>query len=141
MSEKITLLAGETVYFVGTTNGSSIHFHDYSFDVNEGGVEIHLHGGVTFSGGEARVGLNRNRTNSNGSTFTISAGATVTETGTQLNLIGIPEAVTQQARSAVTGTKGKEWVLAPSTPYALAFTNLDQTDPRTIYADMTWYEA
>ena len=140
LSAKLSLAGGATVYFAGTTDGKQVHFHRYNFDVSEGGIEIRLLENVQFTGGIPVVGKNRNRSSTNVPTFTVVSAPTVTDTGTELSLIGISAAATGAGRTIVSGEEPIEWILASGTPYALEFKNLDGSTAKTIYAEMTWYE-
>ena len=139
LSRKITLPASQTIYLVGKTNGKSIHFHAEEYTASAGGVEFRLLEGVTFTGGTEIVGLNRNRLSSQEPTLEIFSGATVTNTGTELYIIGFPIGTTPVSGGGQKGAETEEWILKPQTNYAIEIKNLNNAE-RIIYASLSWYE-
>jgi hypothetical protein len=94
---------------------------------------------VTATGGTAVTALNRNRLSANAAVFEIKKGATVTNAGTFLRLVGFPSSVTPTTRVVQSGAETEEWILKNATTYAIEFKNLS-ADEKVIYADFTWYE-
>jgi hypothetical protein len=138
-SDKVTLAGNATVYITGTTNGKAIHFHKEIYNVSQGGIEIRLLENVTASGGDPVTPLNRNRLSANTSVFELKKGATVTNTGTFLRLVGFPTASNPTTRSVQSGAETEEWILKNATTYAIEIKNLS-ADAKVIYADFAWYE-
>jgi hypothetical protein len=138
-SDKVTLAGNATIYLTGETNGKAIHFHKEVYNVSQGGIEIRLLEGVTATGGDAATPLNRNRLSTNLSAFVIKKGATVTNTGTPLRLVGFPTAASPTSRSVQSGAETEEWIFKNATTYAIEIKNLSN-DEKIIYADFTWYE-
>lgn len=140
LSQKIALTGNQTLYLVGKTNGSSVHFNFEQYAATLGGIEIRLLEGVTATGGASLTPICRNMANQKTSTFTLTAGATVTDTGTQLALVALPETGgPASSRSPQSGGDMVEWILAGDTYYALELKNLTN-DTKTVYANLSWYE-
>ena len=139
LSRKITLPANQTIYLVGKTNGKSVHFHAEEYTSSAGGVEIRLLEDVTFTGGTEIVGANRNRLSNQEPTLEVFAGATVSDTGTELYLIGFPAGATPVSGGSQKGAETEEWILKPQTNYAIEIKNLNNAE-RIVYASLSWYE-
>lgn len=139
LSAKITLGASATVYLTGQTNGAVVHFIRENYIADLGGIEFRLLEGVTFTGGTAMSPLNRNRTSSNVATLQVKSGSTVTNTGTELYLVGIPKSTSPFGRIAQSGSDTVPWVLDSETNYAIEIKNLS-ADVKTVYAELSWYE-
>lgn len=135
LSRKITLMGNQTIYLVGKTNGSTVRFNKESYDATAGGIEIRLLEGVTATGGTALTPISRNRKSEKVSTFDITAGATVTSTGTELHV----QALTADKQSSDRTADDIEWILDRDTFYALEIKNLTN-DTKTLYANLSWYE-
>lgn len=135
LSQKIELTGLQTLYLVGKTNGSSVHFNFEQYAATAGGIEIRLLEGVTATGGTPITPISRNRANIKTSTFTITAGATVTNTGAQLHI----QALTADKQTSDDTGDDVEWILAGDTFYALELKNLTN-DVKTVYANLSWYE-
>lgn len=138
-SEKITLAPSATVYLTGKPNGTIVHFHKETYDVSQGGIEIRLLEDVTATGGTAVTPLNRNRLSTRTSSFDVKRGATVTNTGTQLRLIGFPAASIPTAKVAQSAAETEEWILKNGVTYAIEIKNLS-AEEKTVYVDLSWYE-
>jgi hypothetical protein len=138
-SEKITLAPSATIYLTGKPNGKVVHFHKETYQVSQGGIEIRLLEGVTATGGTAITPLNRNRLSTRTSSFEVKLGATVTNTGLPLRLVGFPAAAIPTARAVQSGAETEEWILKNGITYALEIKNLS-ADEKIIYADLSWYE-
>ena len=132
LSQKIDLTGLQTLYLVGKTNGSTVHFNFEQYAATAGGIEIRLLEGVTATGGTALTPICRNRANVKASSFTVTAGATVSDTGTEL-------ALTADKQTSDDTADDVEWILAGDTFYALELKNLTN-DAKTIYANLSWYE-
>lgn len=139
LTAKITLPANATIYLTGVTHGAVVHFIRESYLSDEGGVEFRLLEGVEFSGGTAMTPMNRNRTSSNIATLDIKSGSSVTNTGTELYVIGFPTAASPQGRGSKSGSDTVPWVLASETNYAIEIKNLT-AGAKIIYAELAWYE-
>lgn len=140
ISRRIDLTADQTLYFVGSVKENPIHFNRLSYNSNEGGIEIRLLEGVTFSDGALTSGVNKNRLSGNVSTLAVREGATVTDTGTQLNLKGLPSPASGGTPARIPQTSDdSEWVLMPNTDYAIEIKELD-SNAKILYVDMLWYE-
>ena len=135
LSAKIALTGLQTLYLVGKTNGSTVHFNLEQYAATAGGIEIRLLEGVTATGGSAMAPICRNRANVQTSTFIVTQGATVTNTGTQLYILGL---TADKQTSDGTGDF-LEWILAGDAFYALEIKNLTN-DAKTLYANLSWYE-
>lgn len=134
-SQKIGLTGNQALYIVGKTNGSSVHLNFEQYAATAGGIEIRLLEGVTATGGTSLTPICRNRANPKTSTFTLTAGATVTDTGTQLHI----QALTADKQTSDDTRDDVEWILAGDTYYALELKNLTN-DTKTVYANLSWYE-
>jgi hypothetical protein len=139
LSEKITLAPSATIYLTGKPNGKVVHFHKEIYQVSQGGIEIRLLEDVTATGGTAVTPLNRNRLSARTSSFEVKLGATVTNTGLPLRLVGFPAAAIPTARVVQSGAETEEWILKNGITYALEIKNLS-ADEKIIYADLCWYE-
>lgn len=139
LSAKIIIPSETTVYLTGQTNGKTVHFHKENYTSNAGGIEFKLLEGVTATGGSAMTPINRNRASTTQSTLIVKSGATVTQTGTELYLIGFPESATPSRASSLSGGETLEWVLKPQTFYAIQINNFSNAE-RTVYAELCWYE-
>jgi hypothetical protein len=140
LSAKIPLSGNQTLYLVGKTNGSTVHFNFEQYASTLGGIEIRLLEGVTATGGVSITPICRNRANPKTSTFTITQGATVTNTGTELGLVGLPESGgPATGRGPQSGADMLEWILAGDTYYALEVKNINNSS-KTLYAILSWYE-
>ena len=139
LTAKINLPENATIYITGVTNGAVVHFILEDYVSDQGGLEFRLLEDVEFSGGTSLTPINRNRTSSNISTFDIKFGSSVTNTGTELHLLGFPIATTPQGRNSQAGSEAVPWVLASETNYAIEIKNLTSND-RIIYAELAWYE-
>lgn len=140
LSAKIPLSGSQILYLVGKTNGSSVHFNFEQYSSTLGGIEIRLLEGVTATGGSPMTPICRNRANQKTSTFTITQGATVTDTGTELALVGLPESGgPASSRGPQGGSDMLEWILASDTYYALEVKNINITS-KILYANLSWYE-
>ena len=139
LSAKIALPASATIYLTGETNGAVVHFIRENYTSDQGGVEFRFLEDVVFTGGSAMSPKNRNRTSSNTATLAVKSGATVTDTGTELYMVGLPTAESPQARGAQSGADEVPWVLASETNYAIEIKNLSN-NAKTIYAELSWYE-
>lgn len=139
LSAKINLGASATVYLTGETNGAIVHFIKENYAANIGGIEIRLLEDVVFTGGTPMSPKNRNRTSSNTATLEVKSGATVSNTGTQLYIVGIPDATSPFGRVAQSGSDDVPWVLKSETNYAIEIKNLT-ADAKVLYADLSWYE-
>jgi hypothetical protein len=135
LSRKVTLSGNQTLYFVGKTNGSQVRFNYEQYAATAGGIEIRLLEGVTATGGVSATPICRNRAEPKASTFTITQGATVTNTGTEIHL----QALTADKQSSDSSSDDVEWILAQDTFYALEVKNLTN-DTKTLYANLSWYE-
>jgi len=135
LSAKIPLTGNQTLYLVGKTNGSTVHFNFEQYAATAGGIEIRLLEGVNATGGTAITPICRNRANPKVSTFVITQGATVTNTGAQLYIL----ALTTDKQSADDTRDDLEWILAGDTFYAIEIKNLTN-DLKTLYANLSWYE-
>jgi len=135
LSAKIVVTGNQTLYLVGKTNGSSVHFNFEQYAATAGGIEIRLLEGITATGGTALTPVCRNRANPKVSTFDITQGATVTNTGTQLHI----QALTAGKQTSDDTRDDVEWILAGDTFYALEIKNLTN-DVKTLYANLSWYE-
>ena len=135
LSAKIELSGDQTLYVVGKTNGSTVHFNFEQYAATAGGIEIRLLEGVTATGGSAMTPICRNRANVQASTFIVTQGATVTNTGTQLHIL----ALTADKQTSDDAGDDVEWILAGDTFYALEIKNLTN-DVKTVYANLSWYE-
>lgn len=139
LTAKIALAGNATIYLTGETNGAVVHFIREAYVSDEGGVEFRLLEGVTFTGGTAMTPKNRNRTSNNTATLVVKSGSTVSDTGTELYLIGLPTAASPQGRGSQSGSEGVPWVLDSETNYAIEIKNLSGS-AKTIYAELSWYE-
>jgi len=139
LSDKIELAGNETLYITGMPNGKIVHFHKEFYSVSQGGIEVRLLENVTATSGTAVTGLNRNRVSTNTSSFVIKKGATVTDTGLPLRLIGFPASSNPTTRSVQSAAETEEWILKNGTTYAIEIKNLS-ADAKTVYADFSWYE-
>ena len=140
LSQKIDLTGLQTLYLVGKTNGSTVHFNFEQYAATAGGIEIRLLEGVTATGGTALTPICRNRANVKASSFTVTAGATVSDTGTELALVALPETGgPASSRSPQSGGDMVEWILAGDTYYALEVKNINNS-AKTLYANLSWYE-
>jgi hypothetical protein len=140
LSAKIPLSGNQTIYLVGKTNGSTVRFNFEQYSSTLGGIDIRLLEGVTATGGTAATPICRNRANPKTSTFTITQGATVTDTGTELSLVGLPESGgPASSRGPQGGSDMLEWILAGDTYYAIEVKNLNNSS-KTLYANLSWYE-
>lgn len=135
ISQKIALSGLQTLYLVGKTNGSTVHFNFEQYAATAGGIEIRLLEGVTATGGTTVTPICRNRANPKVSSFTVTAGATVSDTGTQLHI----QALTADKQTSDDTADDVEWILAGDTFYALELKNLTN-DAKTVYANLSWYE-
>lgn len=135
LSQKIDLTGLQTLYLVGKTNGSTVHFNFEQYAATAGGIEIRLLEGVTATGGAALTPISRNRANIKASSFIVTAGATVSDTGTQLHI----QALTSDKQTSDDTGDDVEWILAGDTFYALELKNLTN-DAKTVYANLSWYE-
>jgi hypothetical protein len=139
LSDKIELAGSATVYITGTPNGKIVHFHKEFYSVSQGGSEIRILENVTASSGTTVTGLNRNRVSTNTSSFEVKKGATVTNTGTPLRLIGFPASTNPTTRSVQSAAETEEWIFKNGTTYAVEIKNLS-ADAKIVYADFSWYE-
>ena len=135
LSRKITLTGNQTLYLVGKTNGSSVHFNSEQYSASAGGIEIRLLEDVTATGGTPLTPISRNRKSEKVSTFDITAGATVTDTGTELHL----QALTADKQSSDQTADDIEWIFDRDTFYSIEIKNLTN-DTKTLYANLSWYE-
>lgn len=135
LSAKIPLAGNQTLYLAGKTNGSSVHFNSERYSATAGGIEIRLLEGVTATGGTVVTPICRNRANAKASTFTITQGAVVTDTGTEIHL----QSLTSDKQTSDDSIDEIEWILAGDTFYALEIKNLTN-DAKTLYANLSWYE-
>jgi len=141
LSQKIELSASQILYFVGITKENIVHFNRHGFSSSEGGVEFRLLEDVTYTAGTGALlsGQNRNRGLDKLSTLEIHVGGNVTDDGTELHLLGLPQPAsgtpTRQAQSALDA----EWVLKANSVYAIKIINTTAV-AKTVYAEMTWYE-
>ena len=139
LSPKITIESGQKIYLTGESNGKIIHFHREEYNANAGGIEIKFYENVIATGGTLLQGKNRNRIKNNESTFELRSGATVTDTGTELYLIGFPTSTTPVAGGTQNGSETMEWVLKRETKYAIEIHNTSNAQ-RVVYGSFTWYE-
>ncbi len=139
LSNKITFANSETIYLVGETGATPVHFHGERYTVNKGGFEIRLLEGVTATGGTAATPRNRNRISAKTTTLAVTSGATVTNTGTELYFLGIPGSTVPAFQSPQAGAEVIEWILKPNTKYAIELKNLD-AEAKTMYVAFSWYE-
>jgi hypothetical protein len=140
LSAKIALTGNQTLYLVGKTNGSTVRFNFEQYSSTLGGIDIRLLEGVTATGGTAATPICRNRANPKASSFIVTQGATVTNTGTELSLVGLPESGgPATSRGPQNGSDMLEWILAADTYYALEVKNINNSS-KTLYANLSWYE-
>lgn len=139
LSAKIALPASATIYLTGVTNGAVVHFIRENYQSTIGGVEFRLLEDVVFTGGTAMSPRNRNRTSTNTATLDVKSGSTVTDTGTELYLIGLPDSTSPFGRVSQQGADAIPWVLDSQTNYAIEIKNLT-ADAKTVYAELSWYE-
>ena len=139
LSAKIALPASATIYLTGVTNGAVVHFIRENYLSDQGGVEFRLLEDVVFTGGTLMSPKNRNRTSANTATLQVRSGSTVTDTGTELYLVGIPDATSPFGRVAQAGADTVPWVLDSQSNYAIEIKNLT-ADAKTVYAELSWYE-
>lgn len=139
LTAKIALSASATIYLTGVTNGAVVHFIRENYLSDQGGVEFRLLEDVMFTGGTLMSPKNRNRTSANTATLEVRSGSTVSDTGTELYLIGLPTATSPQGRGSQSGSEAVPWVLDSETNYAIEIKNLT-ADAKTIYAELSWYE-
>jgi hypothetical protein len=139
LTSKMVIPASSTVFMVGETDGSTIHWNEFSITANEGGIEVFFLEDVIATGGTALIPVCMNRKFPKVSTFTITAGATVTNEGNTLELIGLPTQATPQTRTPLSGGDDTEWILKGASKYALKMVNLDARE-KTLYGSFTWYE-
>lgn len=139
ISAKIALPASATIYLTGVTNGAVVHFIRENYLSELGGVEFRLLEDVVFTGGTVMSSKNRNRTSTNTATFDVKSGSTVTDTGTELYLIGLPDSTSPFGRVSQQGADAIPWVLDSQTNYAIEIKNLT-ADAKTVYAELSWYE-
>lgn len=139
ISTKIALAGNQTIYLSGETNGALVHFIREIYTSDQGGVEFRLLEDVTATGGTLMPTRNRNRTSSNVATFDVKSGASVSDTGTELYMVGFPTASSPQARGSQSGGDTVPWILNSESLYAIEIKNLTNND-KTIYAELAWYE-
>lgn len=139
ISAKIALPSSATIYLTGVTNGAVVHFIRENYLSDIGGVEFRLLEDVVFTGGTVMASKNRNRTSSNTATLEVKSGSTVTDTGTELYKIGLPDSTSPFGRTAQQGADTIPWVLDSQTNYAIEIKNLT-ADAKIVYAELAWYE-
>ncbi len=139
LTAKIALPASATIYLTGETNGAVVQFIREVYTVDQGGVEFRLLEDVTATGGTTMSPKNRNRTSANSATLAVKSGATVTNTGTELYMVGLPEATSPQGRGRQQGGDSIPWVLDSESIYAIEIKNLTN-DEKIIYSELSWYE-
>lgn len=142
LSRRINLTGNQVVYFVGITKENAVHFNRFSYSANQGGIEIRLLKDVVYTDGTgtSTEGINRNTLSDKVSTLEIIEGATVTNTGTQLHLTGLPSPASGGTPSRIPQTEDDfEWLLKPYTQFALEIKELDN-NAKILYADMMFYE-
>lgn len=139
LTAKISLPASDTIYVTGVTNGAVVHFVRENYTANLGGIEIRLLEDVVFTGGTSLTAVNRNRTSTNTATLDLKSGATVTDTGTEMYMLGFPDASSPFGRTSQSGADTIPWVLDSGTNYAIEIKNLT-ADAKIIYAELAWYE-
>jgi hypothetical protein len=139
IAAKIALPASATIYLTGETNGAIVHFIRENYASSLGGVEFRLLEDVTATGGTVMTPQNRNRTAANTASLVIKSGATVTNTGTELSLVGLPASDSPFGRVSQDGADTIQWVLDSDSVYAIEIKNLT-ADAKTVYAELVWYE-
>lgn len=111
--------------FLGRTGGRAVHFHGFNVSVNKGAVLIELIESPTVSAvGTQQSPRNRNRNILDQSDMLLYSGSTVSG-GTVIDVSKIHDIGGGSHTEGGDGGFNVEWVLKPSTDYAITVTNLD----------------
>jgi len=137
-TQKIVIPSEASVAFVGVTNGKQVEFISEDYDASQGGFEVRLIEGVTYTGGTEFFGVNRNTTSPSTPTLQIFGGASISG-GNLLRLKGVALADRPQARTRSSSQVIRPWLLDSETNYAIQITNLNNASI-TVYANLEWVE-
>jgi hypothetical protein len=134
---------GASLDLLMVPDGVPPHLQGVLFQSARGGVSISLYEGVTTSDdGTLSPGQNRNRLSTRTPTCATYRNPTVTDLGTQVYSIFVPQATQAPRRVAISWDQDDalEWILDPAQKYLVRVQN-NSGNAMTMSTLIDWYEA
>lgn len=122
------------------TSGVYVHLRPAKFSATANTMSLTVAEGSTTTDGSTVVPFNRNRNSANVSKAVVTAGVTVSVSGTVIERDVVGGGSNPSNNEGGAGGANQELVLKPDTLYSIEIANIGETTTSTGYFEIFWYE-